>query len=75
MGNGLVVHPRATHLITALPNYMRKKRGTFFVDEPEDPQHPFEDLVDSLGSGLLAHWPDGRKPDLKLPRVPVRSVL
>ena len=60
------VHPRCTNLINALPNYKRKKRGGQFIDEPEDPQHPYEESIDALRSGLLDKFPEGRKPEAKL---------
>lgn len=75
IGAGLVVHPRCKHLITAMGNYKRKKVGEQFVDAPEDPQHPYEDLVDALRCGLIDKWPDGRKPDLKLRRKSARDVF
>ena len=57
----LRVHPDCKGLVDALANYKRKKRGGQYVDEPEDPQHPYEELVDALRSGLLDAWPAGRK--------------
>jgi hypothetical protein len=69
------VHPRCTRLIEAMTNYRRKKRGGQFIDEPEDPLHPHEELVDSMRSGLLDRWPEGRRPQPKLRRVPARRVF
>ncbi len=39
------------------------------MDEPDPLQHPYEDLVDCIRGGLLMKWPDGRRPDLKVPGV------
>lgn len=71
----LIVHPRCKHLIDAFANYKRKKRGGQWIDEPEDPQHPYEDLIDCLRSGLLDKWPEGRKPAAKLTMIPGRRVF
>lgn len=57
-----LVHPRCEHTITALESYRRAKRGGQLLDEPADPQHPYEDLVDALRGGLKAHYPNGRNP-------------
>jgi hypothetical protein len=73
--NGLTIHPRCTHLKAALGNYMRAKRNGQWVDVPEDPQHPHEDLIDALRGGLMDRWPEGRKPDLKLPRAAPSRVF
>lgn len=71
----LLVHPRCRHLIDAFANYKRKKRGGQWIDEPEDPQHPYEDLIDALRSGLLDKYPEGRKPQPKLSMVRGRAVI
>jgi hypothetical protein len=71
----LLVHPDCTALTDALTNYKRKKRGGQYVDEPEDPQHPYEEVVDALRSGLLDKWPEGRKPEPVLIRKPGRRVF
>lgn len=62
----LLVHPRCTRLIEAFANYKRAKKSGQFVDRPEDPQHPHEDVMDALRGGLLDKFPDGRRPDVKL---------
>jgi hypothetical protein len=56
----LTVHPRCRHLIDAFAAYKRAKRADQWIDAPEDPQHPAEDVIDSLRGGL---WPffGGRK--------------
>ncbi len=56
----LLVHPRCKATINALQSYRRAKRGGQLLDEPADPQHPYEDLVDALRGGLKAHYPHGR---------------
>lgn len=53
----LIVHPRCRHLISAFGNYQRAKRAGQWMDWPEDPQHPAEDLIDSLKGGLYARIP------------------
>jgi hypothetical protein len=50
----LTVHPRCRSLTDAFVSYRRARRGDQWVDYPEDPQHPAEDLIDSLRGGLWA---------------------
>ncbi len=67
--NAFRVHPRCSHVIMALQNYQRAKRGNQYVDEPIDPQHPHEDFVDPIRSSLLDKFPEGRRPMPLLRRV------
>lgn len=48
------IHPRCVNLISAFKSYRRKKIANQWMDRPEDPQHPAEDLMDSLRGGLVA---------------------
>jgi hypothetical protein len=48
----LTIHPRCEHLIKAFRAYRRAKRQGQWMDYPEDPQHPFEDVMDALRGGL-----------------------
>ena len=58
----LIVHPRCVHLINAFANYKRAKTNKGqWLERPEDPQHPYEDMIDALKGGLCAHFPEGRK--------------
>ena len=58
----LLVHPRCEPLIQAFQCYRRAKRAGQWLDQPEDPQHPHEDLVDALRGGLRASYPRGTDP-------------
>jgi hypothetical protein len=71
----LTVHPRCRRLITALRCYTRARRADQWMDYPEDPQHPHEDLVDPLCGGLKLEFPAGRAPEPQLRRVSARWVL
>jgi hypothetical protein len=71
----LVIHPRCASTIQAFQNYRRAKRGGQWQDYPEDPQHPHEDLIDALRGGLRVCFPDGRKSQPSLARVPARRVF
>ena len=71
----LVIHPRCADLVRALQNYRRAKRGGQWSDDPEDPQHPYEDLVDALRGGLRACFPEGRRPRPNYPRISARQVF
>ena len=50
----LLVHPRCVHLVNAFRGYARAQRLGQWTDRPEDPQHPYEDLIDALRGGLHA---------------------
>jgi hypothetical protein len=56
----LLIHPRRAHLKAAFQNYARAHRGGEWLDEPEDLQHPHEDLMDALRGGVRDRFPDGR---------------
>jgi hypothetical protein len=45
------------------------------MEYPEDPQHPYEDLVDALRGGLRALYPEGRRPQAKYSRAQARRVF
>ena len=61
----LFVHPRCTLLRAAFLGYSRGRRGSDWTDEPADPQHPHEDLMDALRGGVRDRFPEGRieQPD------------
>ena len=71
----LLIHPRCSHLIDAFANYKRKRYRDQWADVPEDPQHPYEELMDALRGGLQDKFPEGRRPEPKLLRVPARRVF
>lgn len=71
----LTIHPRCKSLIEGMRSYRRAKRSGQWQDYPEDPQHPHEDLVDALRGGLLLEFPEGRRPQPMLQRVPARRVF
>ena len=65
---GLLIHPRCLALKSALQNYCRKRTGGGeWLDEPADPQHPHEDLIDALRGGVRDRFPEGRieQPQLR----------
>ncbi len=71
----LTIHPRCRRLITALRCYTRARRADQWMDYPEDPQHPHEDLVDPLCGGLKLEFPAGRAPEPNFRRVPAAWAL
>lgn len=71
----LIIHPRCKRLIDAFKHYERKRLRGEYLDEPADPQHPYEDMIDALRGGLHAAYPEGRRPEPKLTRVPARQVF
>jgi hypothetical protein len=74
-GSRLLIHPRCTALVEAMQHYRRARRGGQWIDEPEDPQHPHEDLVDALRGGLRARFPEGRRPQPNYARISARQVF
>ncbi len=57
----LRLHPRCVHLKSAFQNYARRRTpGGDWQDEPADPQHPHEDLLDALRGGVRDRFPEGR---------------
>lgn len=71
----LLVHPSCTDLINAFANYKRAEQRGQFIDRPKDPQHPYEELMDALRGALQDKFPEGRRPEPALTRVPARSVF
>jgi hypothetical protein len=74
-GTRLLVHPRCEDTIRAFQHYRRAKRAGQWTDQPEDPQHPHEDLLDALRGGLRLRYPEGRCPPPTMNRVPARNVF
>ena len=57
----LLLHPRCAALKSAFQNYARRRSpGGEWLDEPLDPQHPHEDLMDALRGGVRDRFPEGR---------------
>jgi hypothetical protein len=72
----LIIHPRCTTLKAAFLNYARRRtaRGDW-LDEPADPQHPHEDLMDALRGGVRDRFPEGRVEQPRLRQVKAGSIL
>jgi hypothetical protein len=70
----LTIHPRCRRLILAMQCYSRAQRANQWMDYAEDPQHPWEDLIDPLAGGLKLEFPEGRAPVPQLSRVHAGSV-
>ena len=67
----LLIHPRCVPLKAAFQNYARKRTsGGDWLDDPADPQHPHEDLMDALRGGIRDRFPEGR---IEQPRM-IRNV-
>jgi hypothetical protein len=71
----LRIHPRCETTIRALECFRRAKRAGRWIDEPEREDHPHEDMVDALKGGLCDVFPEGRRPQPKLTRVPARIMI
>ena len=72
----LLLHPRCVHLKAAFQNYARRRTpGGDWQDEPADPQHPHEDLLDALRGGIRDRFPEGRiEQPGRLRTVPAGAV-
>jgi DNA polymerase III delta prime subunit len=70
----LRIHPRCKHTKDAFAGYRRAKRANQLMDWPEDPQHPSEEMIDSLRGGLVAVFPEGRAPKPRLRSVPASRL-
>lgn len=71
----LFIHPRCKFTIDAFRNYKRKQVGQIFVPVPEDPQHPWEELIDPIAGGLLDLYPNGRETGRVKFRAPLHRVM
>lgn len=71
----LTIHPRARHTQNAFLGYCRARRANQWMDYPADPQHPHEDIMDSLRGGLKVEFPESRRPDPGLARRKAGSVF
>jgi hypothetical protein len=71
----LLVHPRCENLINAFANYKRAQRQNQWVEKPEDPQHPYEEMIDALRGGLCDKFPEGRKEAPRFMRRKAGAVI
>ena len=72
----LLIHPRCENLKAAFQNYARKRTGRGdWLDEPADPQHPHEDLMDALRGGVRDRFPEGRIEQPAMRRVHASRIL
>lgn len=71
---GLRIHSRCTNLIDALKSYRRARRAGQWMDYPEDPQHPHEELIDALRGGLKVEFPEGLEVRQYERRVSARKL-
>jgi hypothetical protein len=74
-GCGLKIHPRCRHTINAFQSYVRARRANQWMDYPDDPMHPFEDMIDSIRGVLSVLLPEGRKPPMNLPRMKAGRIF
>ncbi len=72
----LRIHSRCAKLQAAFRNHVRKQtsRGDW-LDEPADPQHPHEDLIDALRGGVRDQFPEGRPRTEPFRRVPMGRIF
>jgi hypothetical protein len=71
----LLVHPRCEATIAAFFGYERASRGGEYLDQPADPQHPSEEIIDCVRGACCAKWPLGRKPEPNFRRVDSRRFF
>ena len=68
-------HPRCKHSVGAFASYHRAKRAGQLMDWPEDPQHPAEEICDSLRGGLGAIFPEGRRAPPNVRTIAASRIL
>ena len=57
----LLIHPRCVQLKAVFQNFVRRQSSSGeWLDEPVDPQHPHEDLMDVLRGGVRDRFSEGR---------------
>jgi hypothetical protein len=72
----LLIHPRCTKLKAAFQNYARRRTGRGdWLDEPADPQHPHEDLMDALRGGVRDRFPEGRVEQPTMHQIQARRMF
>jgi hypothetical protein len=71
----LYIHPRAAQLVDAMKTYRRKEKRGEVLDAIEDPQHPAEDLCDSLRGVIRQFMPEGHRPQPNFRRRPASDVF
>jgi hypothetical protein len=71
----LAIRPRCRHLVLAFQTCTRARRANQWMDYPEDPQHPAEDLIDPLCGGLKCEFPAGRPPPPTFRQIHARKAL
>lgn len=55
----LIIHPSCVNIIKAFRFYRRKCKDGVYFDIPEDPQHPWEDLIDAVRGAAYHQFPKG----------------
>jgi len=70
----IYIHPRCVHTIDALNNYQRKQHNGQFIDEPVDPQHPYEEMIDTLRCGLMVTLANRRPRSAKVAKTARKAV-
>jgi hypothetical protein len=71
----VLIHPRCETLIAAFFGYSRVERAGEFLDEPLDPNHPHEEMIDSLRGAVADKWPEGRRPQPTFHRLHAGRVF
>lgn len=72
----LRIHPRCRHTIDAFRAYRRAKVRGQWLDRPEDPCHPYEEMIDSVRGLLMARFPGGLRPPADPRRkAPLRRAI
>jgi hypothetical protein len=71
----LYVHPRCQHIIRAFSGYRRKKVRGQWTGTPEDPQHPFEEMIDLIRYGAWDAFPKGYPQPDQMQRAHASNLL
>ena len=72
----LIIHPRCAMLRAAFQSYVRKQSaGGEWLDDPVDPQHPHEDLMDALRGGVRDRFPEGQSLPSQMRTVSAKRLM
>lgn len=71
----LRIHPRCTHLRSAFLGYVRKVVDGQATDDPKEPQHPAEEMIDALRGGLSVEFPQRKNEPKPARTAPYRRVF
>jgi len=71
----ITIHPRCKATINAFKSYRRARRSHQWMDYPEDPQHPHEDMIDAVRGGVRMAIQSQTESPKRLRNVKASTIL